>query len=135
MINSICNLLHNDITIEINYHVGSSCYADIKQRALSSYFDSFKASVLSGSNTYSNVCQSLILHDSTYIGKVKTYVCILSNEVCDALHTLSKYLISLCKSLRLSCASIHDFKKLLILNHYQSIYYFTHLIYTAVCIS
>jgi hypothetical protein len=135
MINCISDFLHNDITIEINYHIGSSGYADIKKRTLSSYLDSFKASVLSGSHTYSYVCEPLILHNSAYIGKVKTYICILSNEVCDTLYTLSKYLISLRKSLRLSCASIHDFKKLLILDHNQSIHYFTHLIYTAVCIS
>ena len=94
-------------------HPGSSSRAaDLRQP-----LDRLKSFVVTAPGTDSDMCDTLVLHNRLDISEVEVDQGRNIDQVCDTLDTLLEYLVCLLESLRHRCASVYDFKKLIIRDH------------------
>ncbi len=113
-----------NITGYIDDDMGRSGDRGLQKRTLHGHFHGLKSFVISLAVTDADMCDTLVLHDSLNVRKVKVDNGRHIDQVGNSLNGLLKYLIRFLKRLRHGSTPVHNFKKLIVRNHDQRVHVF-----------
>ena len=121
ILSRIGSIHQGDVTGYIDDHVRCTCNRGLKQRTCNSLFYCFQCLVVAASLSDTDMCNSLVCHDSLYVCKVQVDQRRYIDQVGNTLDTLLKHFVSLLKRLRHGGTSVYNFQKLIIRDNNQGV--------------
>ena len=118
----IAGIRQGNITGYIKYDIRGTADGGFQKRALHGHFHGHECLVVTLALADTDMCDTLVLHDSLDVRKIQVDDSGQIDQVRDTLNRLLKHFVRLLQSLRHGSAPVHNLQKLIIGNHDQRIH-------------
>ena len=108
--------------------MGCAFDRSLQKRAFHCLFDSFQCFVVSFCMSDTDMCDTLVCHNSLNIGKIEVDQCRQIDQVCNTLNRLLKDFVCFLECFRHGCTAVYNLKQLIIWDYNQCIYVFLQIL-------